>query len=104
MSNFITIRPYKEDDKAFIFATYLRNTWYSKDNTTTLEKGLWMGLQHARMEKALPTLGIRVACITDDPDTILGYSFKDQDKQFTYIKLAFRDPSYNITNLLESEK
>jgi hypothetical protein len=101
LTEFIIIRPYREEDKAFVLATYLRNTWYNKDNMTTLPKHLWMGLNHSRMDKALPTLGVKVACLSDDQDTILGYCFKDIERPFVYVKLAFRNPEYKVIELLE---
>jgi hypothetical protein len=87
----ITFRNHVADDHNFLFATYLQNNWYDKTNTTTLKKDTWMSLQHKRLEKVLDTQNIKIACLSDHPDVILGYAFQDGSKPFCYLKLAWRN-------------
>lgn len=88
----VTVRQLQEDDKAFLFATYLRNHWFSKDNKTTLAKETFMRIYHKRMEDLMKTVPIKVLCLTEDPTVILGYSIEEkQDKKFVYLKKAFRN-------------
>jgi hypothetical protein len=87
----VVTRGFKKEDENFIYATYLRNNWYSASQKTTLPKDTWMRLTHERLERAMyetPST-IRIACLSDDPDTILGYSLKSPER-FTYIKRDWR--------------
>jgi len=96
----ILIRSAVPDDHNFLFATYLNNNWYDKTQTTTLKKSTWMALQHRRLEKVFFDADVKVACLSDDPDIIVGYSFNDGSRPFIYIKLAWRSPDLNIAKLL----
>lgn len=92
----IQIRNAESDDHSFLFSTYLKNNWYNKTQSTTLKKNTWMSLQHNRLTKVLEIQPVKIACLTDDPETILGYAFKDGEKPFVYVKLAWRGPALNI--------
>lgn len=96
----IQIRDAEQGDHSFLFSTYLQNNWYDKTQSTTLKKGMWMALQHKRLEKVLSETDVKVACFSDDPDTIIGYAFRDPEKPFVYIKRAWRMPDLNISKLL----
>lgn len=62
-----------------------------------------MALQHRRLENVLESGIVKVACLGDEPDIILGYAFQDGDKQFYYVKLGWREPRLEISKkLLES--
>lgn len=100
MKPFVKIRDHQEDDHAFLFSTYLKNNWYDKTNSTTLKKATWMGLQHTRLEKVLENQKVKIACLSEDPDVILGYSFQDGSAPFVYVKLAWRNNQLNIKDLL----
>lgn len=100
MKQFIEIRNHKKDDEPFLFSTYLKNNWYDKTNSTTLKKHTWMGLQHTRLEKVLGNQTVKIACLKEDPDTILGYGFQDGSAPFVYVKLAWRNNQLNIKDML----
>lgn len=100
LKKYVLVRDAEPDDHSFLFSTYLRNNWYSKTQTTTLKKATWMGLQHRRLEKVLEDQTVKVACLSEDPDTIIGYCFKDGKEPFTYVKLAWRAPNLNIAKIL----
>jgi hypothetical protein len=101
----VIIRPVTDLDHNFIFATYLRNKWFAADQGTTLAKDTWMRIQHGRLEKLLADAKVpkKIACFGEDTSVILGYSFLDGDKLFTYVKLDFRKPEYGIKPLLEEK-
>ena len=86
----VTIRLATPKDYSFIFATYLRNRWYSPSNTTTLQKSHWMKAQHARLEGMLAAQPVLVACDGSDADVIYGYRLRDGSEDYSYVKLAFR--------------
>lgn len=99
----IEIRDAEPSDHAFLFNSYLQNNWYDKTQSTTLKKHTWMALQHKRLEKVLETKTVKVACLSEDPDIIIGYAFKDGDKPFSYVKLGWRAPALDISKkLIES--
>lgn len=95
----VVVRQVNLSDHNFIYATYLRNRWFNKDNTTTLKRSTWSALQHKRLEDILNNHRIRVACLDEDLDTILGYYIPIE--KFTYVKLAWRKHNPNIQTLLE---
>jgi len=100
MQQYIKIRDHVKDDEPFLFATYLQHNWYDKTNTTTLKKATWMNLQHKRLEDVLDSQLVKIACLKEDPDVILGYAFQDGPKPFTYIKLAWRQHPAKIKDML----
>lgn len=100
MPKMILIRPAEPGDHAFIFSTYLKNKFYSKDQATTLKKATWMSMQHKRIEKLLKDAPVFVACLSDDLDTIVGYAFQDGDSHFQYIKLDWRNPALKVSEKL----
>lgn len=100
MKQLIQIRNHVKEDEPFLFATYLQHNWYDKTNTTTLKKSTWMSLQHKRLENVLESDHVKIACLKEDPDVILGYAFKDGSKPFSYVKLAWRQSPVDIKELL----
>jgi len=101
MNRYIKVRDHVEDDIAFIYDAYMRNNWYLKENSTTLKKATWMGLQRKRLDKILETQKVQVACLSQDEDIIVGFGFKDgEEKDFVYVKLAWRNSPQKIEELL----
>ena len=104
----IILRPAVSTDHAFVYATYIRGKWFDRDNKTTLKRSTWSALQHQRLEMVLTgsqAIPVTVACLDEDPDTILGYGFQDGEEYYTYVKLAFRSPGLNVKErLLEAAK
>lgn len=100
----IVIRPVTDSDHNFIYATYIRNRWFDKGNVTTLKRSTWSAMQHKRLEGLLGTQGSCViACLDEDSDTIVGYSFWDGRTPFTYIKLSWRQLNPSVKEQLLKE-
>ena len=100
-SKTIIVRRTLNDDVPFLFATYLKHNWYDKRNSTMLPKMVWTLAQRKKLSKIIEEQKVRVACLSDDPDIILGYGFMDNDKKpFVYVKLAWRNSPYKIEELL----
>lgn len=72
----ISIREYRLGDRNFILATWLRGLYYGDSWFSQIPKNIFMTNHHAALEKVVnnPNTKIKVACLKDDPDTILGYS------------------------------
>ncbi len=71
----ISTRDYVPNDKHFILATWLKGVYYG-DWYQNIPKAIFMENYRAILEKVLtsPATKIKVACLKEDPDTILGYS------------------------------
>lgn len=103
MTNRVTlhIRNANQDDIPFLFSTYLKHNWYDKTNSTLLPKMVWINAQRKRLEKIYQENKVRVCCLAEDHELILGYAFLDADnKPFVYVKQAFRKSPENIDELL----
>lgn len=71
----IYIRDYRPEDHNFIMATFLRGLFYGDSWFSLIPKSIFMANYHPiaeRLLKGAPT--IKVACLKEDPNTVLGYS------------------------------
>lgn len=99
MSKFVglyDIRDAKEEDKNFILSTFLRGLYYGDSWFSSIPKAIFME-NYKRIADALVSgkaTSIKVACLKEDPDVILGYSILSQDYQtihWVYVKNAWRN-------------
>jgi hypothetical protein len=89
----IAIRPYKEEDKNFILATFLRGVYYGDSWFSLIPKNIFMAHYHIFAENliARPGVSIRIACLKEDPEVILGYSISKGDAiDWVFVKNAWR--------------
>ncbi len=72
----MTIRDFIPSDKSFILATWLRGLYYGDTFWREINKSVFMKNYHAFLERFItsPTVRIRVACLKDDPEVVLGYA------------------------------
>lgn len=70
------VRDYVESDKAFIMATFLRGLYYGDSWFSLIPKDVFMFNYKSIIESLLqyPGTQVRVACLKEDPDVLLGYS------------------------------
>lgn len=85
------IRDFRETDKAFVLSTFLRGLYYGDSWFSLIPKAIFMENYKKVAEHLVtsPNFIIKVACLTDDMDTILGYSILSADFQtihFVYVK------------------
>lgn len=98
MSNFkglYDIRDYKESDKNFILATFLRGLYYGDSWFSTIPKDIFMDNYKLVAERIIgdPRINIRLAVLREDNDVILGYSILSADHKaviWSYTKTAWR--------------
>lgn len=89
------IRDGKESDKNFILATFLRGLYYGDSWFSEIPKDIFM-LNYKPVAEHLvnsPNVVIKIACLPDDPDVILGYSLLSADYltvHWTYVKSIWR--------------
>jgi hypothetical protein len=84
MSNFrglYDIRDYKESDKAFIKATFLRGLYHGKFWYSLIPRDIFMKNYSQVADRLLadPRVRVQLAVLKEDPDTILGYCIISRD-------------------------
>lgn len=82
-------------DRNFILATWLRGLYYGNTWFKEIPKNVFMENYHNLLDRLLasPTVKIKVACLKDDPDVILGYSVVSKDEtivHWVFCKSAWR--------------
>jgi hypothetical protein len=72
----IVVRSYTNLDRNFILATWLRGLYYGDTWYSAIPKAIFMENYHRILERFLahPSVTIKVACLKEDPEIILGYS------------------------------
>ncbi len=89
------IRDGKPSDKNFILATFLRGLYYGETWFSEIPKDIFMD-NYKIVANALlnsPKVIIKVACLPEDHDVIIGYSILSSDYQtvhWTYVKSGWR--------------
>lgn len=89
----ITIRLAKENDRAFIMATWLRGLYYGNPWFNEIKKDNFMDKYHEIISQliAKPTVESHIAALEEDPDIILGYSITEaQTLHWIFVKEAWR--------------
>src|ERR1700689_3054403 len=90
------IRDYRESDKAFVMSTWLRGLYYGSEFFKLADKTSFMNHYKLFLDAIIsnPKNTILVACLKDEPDTILGYSVLTVDFKvvhWIFVKLLFRN-------------
>lgn len=87
------IRDANENDKNFILATFLRGIYYGETFFSEVPKTLFME-RYKLVAQALVNdrnTTIKVACLPDDQDVVLGYSIMSGvTVNFVFVKAAWR--------------
>lgn len=89
-----TLRTYKKEDEAFVMATMLRGLYYGNEFFNLMpDKNAFMDNYKLICQALIQKHIVVVACLKDDPDTILGYSLTSADGStihFCFVKKAWR--------------
>lgn len=89
------IRDMKQEDTSFILATFLRGLYHGDSWFSLIPRPIFMDnyKKIANMILTSPTTIVKVACLKEDPDVILGYCMLSDDLQavhWVYVKAAWR--------------
>lgn len=87
------IRDYIPGDKNFILSTFLRGMYYGDSWFSLIPKKIFMDNYKKVAETLINNSIIKIACLSDDKDVILGYSILSKDYlgiHFCYVKSAWR--------------
>lgn len=91
----ISVRPAKETDLSFIYATMLRSLYYSVPFYKEIDKKAFF-VNYSKVVQQLlqkPGTEIAIACFADEPDIILGYAITEPVNavgHFAYVKAPWR--------------
>lgn len=93
-SNLIEIRDCKPYDTNFIYASWLRGLYHGDTWFGEIPKHIFMTNYHKVLELiiARPGIQIKVACLKEDPDVILGYAVIGNSSvlHWLFVKSAWR--------------
>lgn len=111
------IRDMKEGDKNFVLATLLRGLYYGDSWFSQIPKDIFMSNYKLVAQALVGKANIKIACLKEDEDTIIGYSILSHDFltiHFVYVKEKWRKhgiaksllPKYptSVTHLTELGK
>ena len=91
----VVIRPFNAKmDEACIYSTWRNSSYYSGDwgeNGRPYDK-YYFKAQTITIKEILKNAKVRIACMSDDPMTIIGYSvYTDKHLDFVYVKDDYRN-------------
>lgn len=93
LNSLYEIRDYKPEDKSFIMATFLRGLYYGDSWFSLMPKDLFMDNYKRIVEALINKHQVKVACLCEDKDVILGYTIVSKDLStihWVFVKLLFR--------------
>lgn len=87
----VVIRAFQKDDAGFIFSTWSKGAYHGAETKPQIEKSKWFRDHYLYVCDAIEQGDVRVACLADDSNTILGYSVAfGGSLQWIYVKQDFR--------------
>lgn len=89
-SEVLTMREYKKEDEAFVYSTWLQNLYANtRWRTAITRKDFYK--YHAVLEVILakPSTTVRICCLKDDPEIIVGYSVYEKTPADTILHWVF---------------
>lgn len=87
------IRDGKPEDVNFIISTFLRGLYYGDTWFSIIPKEIFMANYKKVIIALLNNATVKVACLKDDPDIIIGYSILSNDYltiHYVYVKEKWR--------------
>lgn len=96
----VIIRDFSQDqDQAFIYATWRLSSYYSNLKPHTMQAKDYFSFKTAEIKELIKKAQVRIACLSDSPITIIGYSVSHGEHlYFVYVKEQYR--KQGIGNLL----
>lgn len=90
----ITERHFQPTDTGFIYSTWLKGLYYGNDWFREIDQERFFDTYHRVIEALLfkPEVTIKIACLKEDLDTIVGYTITEKSKEGTTLHWAFVKP------------
>ena len=103
----VVVRDFVADDVPLIYTTFLKSLFYDDSWFSLIPKNEFMKNYHKVIEGILSNSNnkVNIACLKDDPNTILGYAILSKDEtlcHFVFVKKVFRKDG--IAKLLVKDK
>lgn len=92
-SDLVSVRDYLPGDRNFILATWLRGLRYGNEWFEAVDQKIYFDFYNKVIEIILnrPDTQVKVACLKDDPEVILGYSvYTGGVLHWVFVKKAWR--------------
>lgn len=90
-TDLVNIREAVVSDEAFIFSTWLLGLYYGDSWFSKLDKNYFMQEYHKVIENLLSRSTIKIACLKEDENVIIGYSVYDENTlHWVFVKKDFR--------------
>jgi GNAT superfamily N-acetyltransferase len=88
----VIIRTFKPDlDSGFIYGTWAKGAYFGAQLKTTTPKRKWFEDYHYYIADQLEKSRVLVACLSNHPDTIIGYAVINfETLEWIYVKEMFR--------------
>lgn len=87
----IEIRDAVVGDEAFIFASWLRGLYYGDSWFSNIEKDHFMFNYHKVIESLLSQATIKIACLKEDKNIIIGYAvYREDILDWAFVKKDWR--------------
>lgn len=91
----VIVRDYRPEDKNFVMATFLRGVYYGDTWFSAIPKDIFMANYKLFVEALIsrPSTVVKVACLEEDPDVLVGYSVLSSDfsaVHYVFVKAAWR--------------
>lgn len=91
MNNTWIIRLGRPEDRPLIYATWLRGLYYGNKYYKTIDQSAYFATYPKVLEHLLNNSSVQVACLSSDPDVVLGYVvYKGDTVHWIYVKRAWR--------------
>lgn len=99
----IIVREGRETDHSFIYTTWIKGLYSDSGWWRSIQKNVFTSFYSLVIKKMLhnPDVSVRVSCLADDPDIILGYSVSEGNRlHFVFIKPDWRGKGLGILKSL----
>ena len=95
-ADLVAIRSVEPGDKNFIFSTWLKGLRYGNDWFGLIHQDCYYKAYHPIIERILSVADVKIACLKEDKDVILGYSVSRSIQgnivlDFVFVKSAWRN-------------
>ena len=92
-SDLVAIRDAVDSDRNLILSTWLKGLRYGNDWFEAIDSKIYFDFYHKVIETILarPDTTVKVACLLDDPDVILGYAvYAGNRADWAFVKKEWR--------------
>lgn len=90
----VVVRNFEPADKNFILATWLKGLRYGNDWFGEIESSVYFTVYQKIIDAVItdPRVSVKIACLKDDPDVVLGYSVSSGNRlDWIFVKRLWRN-------------